>query len=98
MRVISGSQEDINVIFFAALVNYVVCFFSPSTGGDDETPPDVVNEDTMECKISSNSYKLKFVEGGRHFFYKKKSLPKARQVGQISFFVKTSSEGWINIR
>jgi hypothetical protein len=54
--------------------------FSP-TGEPEET--DIVNEDAMECKISSNSYKLKFVGGGRSFFYRKKSLPKARQVRQV---------------
>lgn len=43
----------------------------------------------MECKISSNSYKLTFVEGCQSIFYKKKSLPKARLVSKV--FVK---RGW----
>ncbi|XP_028417065.1 paired amphipathic helix protein Sin3a-like [Dendronephthya gigantea] len=52
---------------------------SPSAGEGEEMPPDIVNEDGMECKISSNSYKLEFVAGGLNFFYRKKSLPRARQ-------------------
>lgn len=61
-------------------------YFSPSAGEAEETSPDIVNEDAMECKISSNSYKLTFVEGGQSTLYKKKSLPKARLVSKA--FVK----------
>lgn len=57
-------------------------YFSPSAGDAEETSPDIVNEDAMECKISSNSYKLEFVEGGQSIFYKKRSLPKARVVSK----------------
>lgn len=57
-------------------------YFSPSAGDAEETSPDIVNEDAMECKILSNSYKLKFVEGGQSIFYKKRSLPKARVVSK----------------
>ncbi|XP_046857434.1 paired amphipathic helix protein Sin3b-like isoform X2 [Xenia sp. Carnegie-2017] len=53
---------------------------SPSNIEGEETSADIVNEDTMECKISSNTYKLKFVRGGRSYFYRRRSLPKARKV------------------
>jgi hypothetical protein len=63
-----------------------LCCFSPTTGEAEETSPDIVNEDAMEFKISSNSYKMKFVGGGRSFFYRKQSLPKARQVSWMSYY------------
>ena len=62
--------------------------FSPTTptaaaAGElgEDVFPDIVNEDAMECTMSYNSYKLKYVPGGHSFFYRRKSLPKARQVG-----------------
>ena len=63
--------------------------FSPTTGEmGEEILPDIVNEDAMECTISSNSYKLKFVGGGRSFFYRRKSLPKAKQVEWLSLIAR----------
>ena len=53
---------------------------SPLDGDGEEQSHDIVIEDSMECKISSNSYKMTFVGGGRSFFYRRKSLPKARDV------------------
>ena len=73
---------------YCAVFKQYFRYVSPTRDGEsDEQSHDVVIEDSLELKIPSNSYKMTFVCGGRSFFYRKKSLPKAREVGMLVCFV-----------
>ena len=58
-------------------------FGSCSEKEDEENEvEDMEVENSIECKISLNSYKMVFVKGSEDFIYRRSALRRAKQVGE----------------
>ena len=56
-------------------------FFSPKEKHRDAVFHDVINEEALECRFTTNSYKISYIAGTENFMYRMKSLTKAGKVG-----------------
>lgn len=63
----------------------VVCFVSSEKEEENEDVEDMEVENSMECKLSLNSYKIRFVKGSEDYLYRRQALKRAKEVSS-SFF------------
>ena len=50
-------------------------------------------ENSMECKLSLNSYKIRFVKGSEDYLYRRQALKRAKEVGTRRDFAGSSTTG-----
>lgn len=65
-------------------------FFSEKEEENDEVE-DMEVENSMECKLSLNSYKIRFVKGSEDYLYRRQALKRAKEVSTCSDFTGSSS-------
>ena len=56
-------------------------FYSDKEEENDEGEEMEV-ENSMECKLSLNSYKIRFVKGSEDYLYRRQSLKRAKEVSE----------------
>ena len=50
-------------------------------------------ENSMECKLSLNSYKIRFVKGSEDYLYRRQALKRAKEVSTCRDFRGSSTIG-----
>ena len=55
---------------------------------DNDEGEDMEVENSMECKLSLNSYKIRFVKGSEDYLYRRQSLKRAKEVSVSNFILK----------
>ena len=70
-------REDACVSAIMLVIFYNVC--SEKEEENDEVE-DMEVENSMECKLSLNSYKMRFVKGSEDYLYRKQALKRAKEV------------------
>lgn len=58
---------------------FLLFFFSEKEEENDEVE-DMEVENSMECKLSLNSYKIRFVKGSEDYLYRRQALKRAKEV------------------
>ena len=70
----------------------LIFFFSEKEEENDEVE-DMEVENSMECKLSLNSYKIRFVKGSEDYLYRRQALKRAKEVSICSDFRGSSTTG-----
>ena len=59
----------------------LICFlFCSEKEEDNDEVEDMEVENSMECKLSLNSYKIRFVKGSEDYLYRRQALKRAKEV------------------
>lgn len=67
------------------LTDHLNIFFSEKEEENDEVE-DMEVENSMECKLSLNSYKIRFVKGSEDYLYRRQALKRAKEVSTCRDF------------
>ena len=65
----------------------MVCSLCSEKEEEENDVEDMEVENSIECKISLNSYKLVFVKGSEDFIYRRGALRRAKEVSQHSSYL-----------
>lgn len=68
-----------------------ILFFSSEKEEENDEVEDMEVENSMECKLSLNSYKIRFVKGSEDYLYRRQALKRAKEVSTYSDFTGSSS-------
>ena len=68
------------------------CDCSEKEEENDEVE-DMEVENSMECKLSLNSYKIRFVKGSEDYLYRRQALKRAKEVSASLYLKKKYVNG-----
>lgn len=69
-----------NSSFCLSFPQIFICSIPSEKEEENEEVEDMEVENSMECKLSLNSYKIRFVKGSEDYLYRRQALKRAKEV------------------
>ena len=83
--------RQILIVMFITLTGKPPSFFFSEKEEENDEVEDMEVENSMECKLSLNSYKIRFVKGSEDYLYRRQALKRAKEVSTCNDFTGSSS-------